>query len=79
MSAFDVGLDYVSVHENVVDDLRKPLLGSRGRLSLENQVDAVVKARASRLKGYSAFLAVRTKHFKGCIPFLQFYRSSKCL
>lgn len=58
VSAFDIGLDYVSVHENIVDGLRKPLLGSRGRLSLENQVDAVVKARASRLKAYPAFLAV---------------------
>jgi len=56
-------LDNISVHENLIKELKEPLAGTRSRLSLENQVDAVVRARASRLRNYPAFLAVNIFFF----------------
>lgn len=56
--AFHDGLDYISVHENLIEELRTPLSGTKARQSIENQVDIVAKAVASKLKAYPAFLAV---------------------
>ena len=58
-SAFHDGLDYISVHGQLIKELREPLVGTKARQSLENQVEIVVKTVASQLKPYPAFLTVR--------------------
>ncbi|KAI5123360.1 hypothetical protein M0805_001781 [Coniferiporia weirii] len=65
---FHDGLDYVSVHQKLIGELRATLVGSKARQSLESQVDTVVKAIAPLLKGRSlpAFLS----EFKACIKAL---------
>ncbi len=53
--AFHDGLDFVSVHETLLDDLKTALASVRARQSLEMQVDTIVKAKASKLDTYKAF------------------------
>ncbi|EJD02313.1 uncharacterized protein FOMMEDRAFT_124682 [Fomitiporia mediterranea MF3/22] len=57
LDAFHDGLDYVSVHDKLIEELRAPLAGSKQRQSLENQADAIMKAVAPALKPktYSGF------------------------
>ena len=57
-SAFHDGLDYISVHGQLIRELREPLVGTKARQSLENQVEIVVKTVALQLKPYPAFLTV---------------------
>ncbi|XP_006458086.1 hypothetical protein AGABI2DRAFT_216285 [Agaricus bisporus var. bisporus H97] len=39
-------LDFVSVHEALLEDMQTALVGMRGRHSLDNQIDTIVKAKA---------------------------------
>ena len=55
--AFHDPLDYVSVHEKLLQEIREPLIGVRARQSIENQVDLVVKNCATSLRLYPAFLS----------------------
>jgi nuclear pore complex protein Nup133 len=51
-------LDFVSVHDALLEDLRSALVGVRGRHSLESQIDILVKAKASKLAGRKGLLHV---------------------
>ncbi|THH12017.1 hypothetical protein EW145_g257 [Phellinidium pouzarii] len=68
LNAFHDGLDYVSVHQKHIKELRIILAGSKVRQSLESQVDSVVKIIAPSLgrRAFPAFLA----EFKTCIKAL---------
>lgn len=50
LDAFHDGLDYISVHKKLIDELRAPLAGSKIRQSLESQVDIITKTIAPSLK-----------------------------
>lgn len=56
--AFHDGLDFVSVHETLIQSLRTALESARGRQSLENQVEMIVKAKATSLVDRTSFLKV---------------------
>ena len=56
--AFHDGLDFVSVHETLVQGLRTALESARGRQSLESQVEMIVKAKAASLIDRTSFLKV---------------------
>ncbi|TFY77168.1 hypothetical protein EWM64_g6840, partial [Hericium alpestre] len=49
LDAFHDGLDFVSVHETLVDQLKSALASIRVKQSLDAQVDTIFKAKASRL------------------------------
>ncbi|TCD68905.1 hypothetical protein EIP91_009455 [Steccherinum ochraceum] len=49
LDAFHDGLDFVSVHENLLEDLKTALANIRAKQSLEAQVDTITKTKASRL------------------------------
>lgn len=49
-SVFHDGLDYISVHQKIIEEVRAPLVGSKARQSLDNQVDVVVKSIAPHLR-----------------------------
>lgn len=42
-------LDFVSVHEALLQEFKSALESIRGRQSLESQIDIIVKAKASNL------------------------------
>lgn len=54
VDAFHDGLDFVSVHETLIDDLKSALASVRSRQSLEMQVDTIVKTKASTLEDRKA-------------------------
>ena len=56
--AFHDGLDFVAVHETLIEDLRSALASVRARQSLEMQVDTIAKEKASNLAGRKAFYNV---------------------
>lgn len=47
--AFHDGLDFVSVHDSLLEDLRSALSGSRSRQPIDQQVDIIARAKATRL------------------------------
>jgi nuclear pore complex protein Nup133 len=47
--AFHDGLDFVSVHESLLDDLKSALSNIRARQSIDQQVDAIARVKASKL------------------------------
>ncbi|KAG5645239.1 hypothetical protein DXG03_006656 [Asterophora parasitica] len=49
LDSFHDDLDFVSVHEALLQEFRTALEAVRGRQSLDNQIDIIVKATASRL------------------------------
>lgn len=57
-SAFHDELDFISVHEALATELRGALEGVTGRRSLDNQVDIIIKAKATKLKETKAFASV---------------------
>ena len=59
-TAFHDGLDFVSVHETVVEDLKKALASTRQRQSLEMQVEIVAQKKATNLGSRRAFYNVRS-------------------
>ncbi|KAL5532748.1 hypothetical protein ACEPAF_4522 [Sanghuangporus sanghuang] len=50
LDAYHDGLDYVSVHHKLFDELRAFLEGSKAKLSLDSQVDIIIKGIAPSLK-----------------------------
>ncbi|KXN86872.1 hypothetical protein AN958_09467 [Leucoagaricus sp. SymC.cos] len=46
LDRFHDELDFVSVHQALLEELRSALVGVRGRHSLESQIDTIVKAKA---------------------------------
>ena len=58
--AFHDGLDFVSVHETVTEDLKKVLASVRQRQSLEMQVETVAQKKATNLGNRRAFYNVST-------------------
>ena len=63
--AFHDGLDFVSVHETVVEDLKKALASTRQRQSLEMQVETIAQKKATNLGSRRAFYNVRFV-FRSC-------------
>jgi nuclear pore complex protein Nup133 len=51
-------LDFVSVHEALLEEFRSALSGIRGKQSLEKQIDMIVKAKASSLSEKKALANV---------------------
>ncbi|OSX65290.1 hypothetical protein POSPLADRAFT_1054050 [Postia placenta MAD-698-R-SB12] len=49
LDAFHDGLDFVSIHETLIDDLKSALAPLRGKQSLEKQVETIAETKASRL------------------------------
>ncbi|PSR74094.1 hypothetical protein PHLCEN_2v10050 [Hermanssonia centrifuga] len=58
LDAFHDGLDFVSVHERLIDELRTALASVRTRQSIDVQVDTITKTKASRLPDRRALYAV---------------------
>lgn len=56
--AFDDGLDLVSVHESLLEDFRSCLSATRARQPLDGQIDAILKAKGSKVIGKVAFTHV---------------------
>ncbi|KAF5315570.1 hypothetical protein D9611_004731 [Ephemerocybe angulata] len=55
LDAFHAGLNFVSVHDALIEEFRAALETVRGRHSLESQVDIIVKAKAPSLKETRGF------------------------
>ncbi|KAJ3533367.1 hypothetical protein NM688_g7291 [Phlebia brevispora] len=58
LDSFHDGLDFVSVHENLLEELQSVLTSTRVRQSLETQVDSIARMKASRLQTRKAFFAI---------------------
>ncbi|TEB36359.1 hypothetical protein FA13DRAFT_1727949 [Coprinellus micaceus] len=58
LDAFHDGLDFVSVHQTLITELRSALEGVTGRRSLDNQVDIIIKAKARKLRETKGFASV---------------------
>ncbi|KAI0331109.1 hypothetical protein GY45DRAFT_1322812 [Cubamyces sp. BRFM 1775] len=58
LDAFHDGLDFVSVHETLIEDLKSALASVRARQSLEMQVDTIAQKKASNLSNRKALLNV---------------------
>jgi nuclear pore complex protein Nup133 len=56
--AFHDGLDFVSVHEGLLDEIRSVLVQARSRQSIDGQLDTIVKAKGEKIMGKQAFLHV---------------------
>ncbi|EMD38365.1 hypothetical protein CERSUDRAFT_113529 [Gelatoporia subvermispora B] len=52
LDAFHDGLDFISVHEALIQNLKTALISIRARQSLEKQVDTIGTRKASKLAGY---------------------------
>jgi len=62
-TAFHDDLDFVSVHEALLQEFRSVLEGIRGRQPLDSQIDAIVKVKASGLADRKALTHVRVISF----------------
>jgi len=60
--AFHDGLDFVSVHESLLQDLRSCLVAARTRQSLDAQLDTILKAKGGKIVGKTAFTHVIVTH-----------------
>ncbi|KAI0054126.1 hypothetical protein FA95DRAFT_1530133 [Auriscalpium vulgare] len=49
LDAFHDGLDFISVHETLLDDLKSALTNVRGKQTVDKQVDTIYRTKASRL------------------------------
>ncbi|KAH9934994.1 uncharacterized protein B0H18DRAFT_1082732 [Fomitopsis serialis] len=49
LDAFHDGLDFVSVHETLLEDLKSALASLRGRQPLETQIETITQAKVSKL------------------------------
>ncbi|KAI0362165.1 hypothetical protein OH77DRAFT_1515456 [Trametes cingulata] len=58
LDAFHDGLDFVSVHEALIEDLKSALAGVRGRQSLESQVETIAQKKAGNLSNRRALYNV---------------------
>jgi nuclear pore complex protein Nup133 len=59
-SAFHDELDFVSVHEALLEEFKSALSNIRGKQSLENQIDIIVKTKALSLSEKKALAKVRS-------------------
>lgn len=77
--AFHDGLDFVSVHETLIESLKTALASLRGKQPLEAQIEAITQAKASRLLDRVALqnvrpwwdpsvFYVRADHFQSGLP-----------
>ena len=81
LDAFHDGLDFVSVHETLIEDLKSALASVRARQSLEMQVDTIAQKKAGNLSNRKALLNVRLVWLlplDGCVLILE-NRSSNSL
>ncbi|KAJ7449858.1 hypothetical protein FB451DRAFT_741132 [Mycena latifolia] len=58
LDSFHNDLDFVSVHQALLDEFKPVLESLRGRQSLEAQIDAIVKSEASRLSDHRALMLI---------------------
>ncbi|KAI0374941.1 hypothetical protein BV20DRAFT_934524 [Pilatotrama ljubarskyi] len=58
LDAFHDGLDFVSVHETLIEDLKSALASVRGRQSLETQVETIAQKKAANLSNRRALYNV---------------------
>lgn len=58
ITAFHDGLDFVSVHEALVAELKTALATVRARQSIDQQVDTIARAKASRISDRRALFSV---------------------
>ena len=56
--AFHDELDFVSVHDSLLEELRSVLVSSRSRQSLESQIETIVRSKGTDLVERAAFLHV---------------------
>ncbi|KAK0204765.1 hypothetical protein DFS33DRAFT_1322617 [Desarmillaria ectypa] len=56
--AFHDGLDFVSVHESLLEEFNAVLETLKGRQSLDSQTDAIIKQKASRLSDRPALTRI---------------------
>lgn len=59
-SAFHDGLDFVSVHESLVEELKSALVSVRGKQSLDRQVESILHQKASAIIDKKVFPLVRS-------------------
>ncbi|KAI0341587.1 hypothetical protein BDW22DRAFT_1358408 [Trametopsis cervina] len=58
LDAFHDGLDFVSVHEALTEELKTALVNVRARQSLDAQVDIIARAKASRISDRRALFSI---------------------
>jgi len=76
--AFHDGLDFVSVHEGLLQEVRSTLSSARGRQPLDAQLDTILKAKGSKVFGKPAFTHVRQRDITyNFYAVLIFFRLSK--
>ncbi|KIM49090.1 hypothetical protein M413DRAFT_95576 [Hebeloma cylindrosporum] len=63
LDAFHSGLDFISVQEGVLEELRPSPPPIRTRQTLEGQIDAIVHSKGGKLVGKNAFTSV----FRDCL------------
>ena len=56
--AFHDELDFVSVHDCLLEEFRSVLISSRSRQSLESQLEVIVRSKGTALVERTAFLQV---------------------
>lgn len=59
-AAFHDDLDFVSVHEALLQEFRVALDAVRGRQTLDNQIETIVRATATGLREKPALRAVKS-------------------
>ncbi|KAH7921734.1 hypothetical protein BV22DRAFT_1095926 [Leucogyrophana mollusca] len=58
LEAFHDDLDFVSVQEKLLEEMKKVLVSVRGRQGLDGQVEAIAKAKAGKLRATEGLLGV---------------------
>ena len=60
MVVFHDGLDFVSVHESLLDNLKEALVNARSRQSLDQQVELITKTKAASLiaRGHRSLVGI---------------------
>lgn len=75
--AFHDELDFVSVHEALLQEFKSALQGLRGRQSLDTQVEAIIKVKASKLSDLPSLARVSTTILPAAIEEMTSIRFSK--
>ena len=60
--AFHDELDFVSVHDGLLEEFRSVSISGRGRQSLEGQIEAIMRSKGADLVERSAFLHVSIQY-----------------
>ena len=69
-TAFHDGLDFISVHESLIESPRSSLQDVRTKQSLEQQVDTIAKNQATSLLTHRTFYTVGLAPLISCHSFL---------